>query len=509
MMNASQWKTRTFAAGRSRSKLLKAIDTSLQACAISQSAANISALCTAVENWTASKSTPGQPSGYAAVIGGTRDRSGAVQELVTDLRQIAGKPAYWPDKDKGSTYVVTLDEPTRNLLRDMRADAAGRAVSMIAAMDVDWTSFAFDQIGSFGSLAIDLGHTDYGGTWQAAQNNATSIGQFESTAAGKIFNVILDKANQELVSDERVENVLKGAGLGITFVLGVVKYHLFKEGVMSKAVPFFGPVKDTVDAIASGSVNLRLEQKSFRRVNAAKSLIVPNSDVATAFDSFETLLKIETTKTVTDMSYRLLKDTAVIVTSVFTMGASSVIQIVASIVEVVVGFVYQLVYCLVFQQSVGKCREWTQASASPSDLDFRGWSASCPLLGAYFLVGTAAGGGATTALSMFSQPGVAINSTDFQGAAVKLLKVRQSAAAFINRSPVSVKWTGPNGEKYKWIDGLIEHDATSASVGLAMTKMHHFMEPTSNASRGDRARHRFYEAGNKAWSVAKTTWSVV
>ena len=98
---------------------------------------------------------------------------------------------------------------------------------------------------------------------------------------------------------------------------------------------------------------------------------------------------------------------------------------------------------------------------------------------------------------------------DFQSAAVKLLKVRQSAAAFISRSPVTVKWTGPNGEKYKWIDGLVKHDTKSASVGLAVTKIHHFMESTENASRGDRARHRFYETGNKVWSVGKTAWSVV
>lgn len=509
MIDASQWKTRTFAAGKSRSALLKAVDESLNAYTRQPTGNNIDSLCAAVERWVASKALPGQAGGYAAVCGGTRDRSGAVQELVTDLRQIAGKPDYWPDAGKGSNYIVSLDESTRDLLRDMRADAASRSVTMIAAMDVDWSSFAFDQIGSFGSLAIDLGHTDYGGTWAAAQNNATSIGQFESTAAGKIFNVILDRANKELITDERVENVLKVAGLSITFVLGVVKFHLFKDGVMSKAVPFFGSAKEMVDAIASGSVDLRLEQKSFRRVNAAKSLVVPGSDVATAIQSFETLLKLETSKTVTDMSYRLLKDTAVIVTSAFTMGASSIIQIVASIVEAVVGFVYQLVYSLVFRQSVGKCREWVQADAIPADLDLRAWCASCPLIGAYFLVGTAAGGGAATALSMFSQAGGGVNSTDFQSAAVKLLKVRQSAAAFINRSPVSVKWTGPNGEKYKWIEGLIAHDAKSASVGLAMTKVHHFMEPTEYASRRDRARHRFHEAGNKVWSIGKTAWSVI
>ncbi|MGI9284570.1 MAG: hypothetical protein ACR2P1_04225 [Pseudomonadales bacterium] len=509
MLTANQWKTKTFAAGKPRSPELKAVDSNLAAYSINQSGPALQALCAAVEAWTASKATPSQKSGYAAVCGGTRDRSGAVQELITDLRQIAAKPAYWPDSEQGSTYVVELDKSTRDLLRDMRADAAARTVTMIAAMEVDWTKFAFDQIGNFGSLAIDLGHTDYGGTWDAAVNNKTSIGQFESTAAGKIFNVILDKANKELVADERVENVLKAAGLGTTFVLGVVKYHLFKEGVMSKAVPFFGPAKDMVDAIAKGAVDLRLEQKSFRRVNAAKSLVVPNSDVATAIDSFETLLQMETAKSVTDLAYRLLKDTAVVVTGVFSMGATSIIQIVASIVEIVVGFVYQLVYSLVFRQSVGKCREWVEASAMPEDLDFRAWSASCPLLGAYFIVGTAASGGATTALSMFSQVGAQISSTDFQSAAVKLLKVRQAAAAFVSRAPVDVKWTGPGGEQFKWVGDLIKSESKSASVGPTAMKIHHFRPLSENASSRDRAKHRFYENGNKVWSVGKKIWSVV
>ncbi|MGD8278005.1 MAG: hypothetical protein PVH00_08260 [Gemmatimonadota bacterium] len=508
MLSARDWKTRTFAAGRKRSELLKDVDAKLAAYALAPRAGNLAALCTAVETWSASKQQPGKTSGYAALLAGTRNRTGAVQELVTDLRQLAGKPAFWPDKNKGSTYTVTLDQKTRDLLRDMRTEATSRSVAMIAAMDVDWTSFAFDQIGAMSSLAIDLGHTDYGSGWEHAQNNKTSLGQFESTAAGKILNVCLKKSGDILDADERVENVLKGAGIGVNVVLGVLKYHLFQDGVMSKAVPFFGPLKESVDAVARGSVDLRLAGKSSQRVTAARSLLMPTSDAATAIDAFQTLLQIETAKTVTDMAYRLLKDTALIVTNVLTSGAMTVVQVVTAIVEVVVAFVYQLVYCLVFQSSVKKCREWVTGRAMPEDLDFRGWTASCPLLGAYFIVGLAAGGGATTALSMFGQPGVELSSTDFQAASTKLLKVRQAAAAYVNKSPVDVKWTGPNGEKYKWIDSLVKSEAKSASVGPATMKIHHW-SLSDDASRKERFKHRFHENGNRVWSLAKTAWSVV
>ncbi len=504
MMSAKEWTSRTSAVGHKRSDFLQEVDEKLQAYTSNPTAHKLLALCAAVESWTASKAGA---RGYAALLEGTRNRKGAVQELVTDLRRLAQKPAHWPDANQGSSYVVTLDDAAVAQLKQLRTVATERSVMMIAAMNVDWGSFAFDQLESASSAAINLGHTNYGGGWSNAQNNQTSAGQVESTTAGKILNIVLMKSTKTLQEDARVENVLKAAGLGINVVLGVLKFHLFKDGVMATAVPMLGPLKESVDAVARGAVDLRLATKSFERVTAARSLIDRTSDAATAIHAFDTLLKIETAKTVTNLAYRLLKDTALVVTEALTLGAMTVVQVVTSLVEVVVGFVYQLVYMLVFRKSVNKCREWVVGGARPDDLDFKSWIAGCPLLGAYFLVGLSAGGGAVTALSMFSQGGE-ISSTDFQAASVKLLRVRQAAAAYLKHSPVKVKWTGPGGEKFKWIDGLIGSDALSASVGLDSLKIHHWTL-SEDASLATRMKHKFHEHGNSVWSLGKTAWSVV
>lgn len=505
MMSANEWKSRTSAVGQKRSDFLKDVDDTLAAYSSNPSAHKLLAVCTAIERWTASKAGAG--GGYAALLKGVRNKKGAVQELVTDLRKLAQKPAHWPDATQGSTYVVNLDDAAVAQLKKLRTAATQRSVMMIAAMNVDWGAFAFDQLDSASSTAINLGHTNYGAGWSGAQNNQTSAGQTESTTAGKILNICLMKSTTALQEDERVENVLKAAGLSINVVLGVLKFHLFKDGVMATAVPMLGPLKDSVDAVAKGAVNLRLATKSFQRVTAARSLIDPTSDAATAIDSFDTLLKIETAKTVTTLAYRLLKDTALVVTEVLTLGAMTVVQVVTALVEVIVGFVYQLVYMLVFRKSVKKCREWVVAGAEPDDLDFKSWIAGCPLLGAYFLVGLSAGGGAVTALSMFSQSGD-ISSTDFQSASTKLLRVRQAAAAFLKESPVKVKWTGPGGEKFKWIDGLIGSDALSASVGVDSLKIHHWTL-SEDATLATRIKHKFHEHGNSVWSLGKTAWSVI
>jgi hypothetical protein len=501
MLSGKQWKSRTFAVGRKRSPQLVGVDEKLEAYSANPSAAKLNALCGAIESWSASKS------GYPALLRTVRNKSGAVQELCTDVRQLAGKPAYWPDANQGSTYVAVLDADTAALLRDLRFGATQRSVMMIAAMDVDWASFAFDQIDAASSLAISLGHTDYGAGWEHAQNNQTSLGQVEYQSAAKILNLCLEKAGDVLGGDDRVELVLKGAGLSINIVLGVLKFHLFKDGVLAKAVPVLGPLKESIDTTAKAAVALRQASNSNKRVTAAKSMIVPTSDAATALDAFDTLLQVETAKTVTNLAYRLLKDTALIVTEVLAMGAMTVVQVVTSVAEVVIGFVYQLVYSLLFRKSVKKCREWVVAGASPEDLDFRSWIAGCPLLGAYFLVGLAAGPGAVTALSMFSQAGE-ISSTDFQAASTKLMKVRQSAASYVKDTPVKVKWTGPNGEKFKWIDGLVKSEALSASVGLDSLKIHHWTL-SEDASLKTRMKHKFHEHGNSVWSVGKKVWSVV
>jgi len=124
---------------------------------------------------------------------------------VTEVRGMVGKPAHWPDAQKGGTYVVDLNQNEVDLLRGMRAVASRTAIMMIAAMEVDWKSFAFDQVESASSLAVDLGHTDYGSGWTGAQENLTSVGQMGLTTLGKVVNLGLSKANDELVKDERVE----------------------------------------------------------------------------------------------------------------------------------------------------------------------------------------------------------------------------------------------------------------------------------------------------------------
>jgi hypothetical protein len=242
-------------------------------------------------------------------------------------------------------------------------------------------------------------------------------------------------------------------------------------------------------------------------VEAARTMILPTSDAAVALESFDKLLKIETAKSVTNLSYRLLKDTALVVTEVLTLGAMTVVQVVSAIVEVVVGFIYQLVYSLVFRKTVAKCREWVQACAAPDDLDLRGVFSTCPLLGAHFLMGLSAGGGSVSALAMFGKPG-RLSSTDFQDASVKLLKARQAAAAYVAQTPVKVKWSGPHGEKFKWMDGLVKSDALSASVGLPGLKIHHW-HLSEDASRKDRIKHRLHQVGDKSWGVGKAVWGVV
>jgi hypothetical protein len=109
---------------------------------------------------------------------------------------------------------------------------------------------------------------------------------------------------------------------------------------------------------------------------------------------------------------------------------------------------------------------------------------------------------------MFSQQGVPVSSTDFQGAAVKLQRARQAAAAYIDRSPVKVKWSGDAAKTYAWIDGLVKNEAKSASVGANFTKIHKY-SLSDDASSTDRLRHKFYENGNKVWSIGKKAWSTV
>lgn len=501
MMAPKEWKSRTFATGRRRSPQLVEVDLKFEAYRAHQTLPKLFDLCRAIEAWSASKG------GYAELLESVRNKSGAVQELCTDVRQLANKPAYWPDANAGSTVVVTLDESMVSLLRDMRSNATQRAVMMIAAMDVDWASFAFDQLEAAAVPAIQLGHTNYGSGWDNAQNNQTSLGQVESQTAGKILGLCLEKAGKVLEVDDRVELVLRGAGLSIDVVLNVLKFYLFKEGVLAKAVPVLGPLKESVDTAAKAAVALRQASNSNKRVVAAKSMIVPTSDAATALDSFDSLLKVETAKTVTNLAYRLLKDTALVVTEVLALGAMTVVQVVTALAEVVIGFVYQLVYSLLFRKSVKKCREWVTAGASPEDLDFRAWIAGCPILGAYFLVGLARGPGAALSLSMFARPGE-ISSTDFQASSTKLLKVRQSAAAYVKDAPVKVRWTGPNGEQFKWIQGLIDSEAKSASVGADSLKIHHWTL-TEDASLKVRMKHKFHEHGNSVWSLTKKAWSAV
>ena len=522
MIGATEWKRKTALAMRTRSAELKAVDDALKSYQTTQSQHALAGLCGAMEAWSKSKQPAGELNGGAAyLINGDRNKGGAVARLITDIIQAAGKPPYWPDQTPGApgerdyTYVVEggLNDTELNLLRQARESAAKRSVTMISKMEVDWSKFAFDQIGSVSSAAIDLGHTKYDSSWDkygGSNPNSTSAGQFFYGCVSNIFTKAMGLTADEVKDDPRVENALAIAGLSVSALLGVLKYHLFNEGVMSKTVPLFGQVKGATDALAKGTLEIRVAAKSNQRVGAAKPLLQATTPAAEAMDLFGNLIKIETTKNISEAGINLLVNTAGIVMSVFATPAITIVNVVKTLVDVFVSFVYQVVYYIVFKDAVRKCREWVDAGAAPADLDFRGWCANCPLLGAYFFVGLAGTAGAPTALAMFGQSGVPMTSTHFQDASVKLLKVRQSAAFFITRSPVKIGWVDQKAKKeYGWIeDGFIKNEAKSASVGLKAHKIHHYTE-TGLASSQDKFKHKILVVGEKCYSLFKHAWDVV
>ncbi len=312
MISATEWKVKTAAAGHRRSPQLKDVDEKLKAYSITGSSQALAALCTSIEAWVESKSTGGS-GGTKALYDGIRNRSGTVQSLFTDLRQSASKPAYWPDRLQGDTYVVTLNENELQLMQEMRFQATKKSILMISYMEVNWVKFGFDQLGAMSGLAVDLGHTNYGSDWASAVSNKTSLGQQECMTASKIFHMVFESVLEESNKDPRIEAALRSVDLSISIVLGVVKYYLFKEGVMAKVVPLLGPLKEAVTAMGEGSVAIRLGHKSLQRVAAAKSMIDRNSTASQALDSFESLIKIESTKAAVELAYKVLKDTALVV----------------------------------------------------------------------------------------------------------------------------------------------------------------------------------------------------
>ena len=84
MIRARQWQSRTFALGHERSPELAEVDSRLEVWASHPSPLALTALCTAVERWCASKAPAGQKNGHAELLRSGRNKSGAVQELVTD-----------------------------------------------------------------------------------------------------------------------------------------------------------------------------------------------------------------------------------------------------------------------------------------------------------------------------------------------------------------------------------------------------------------------------------------
>jgi hypothetical protein len=499
IMTAKEWKSGTFSVGKVRSEQLKAVDRALEAYQKTRTQTERRALVRAIEVWVASKSPNGKSGGYAAVLKGARNRTSAVTQLIDQVRGNSDDlrlPPFWPDQEKGSTVVVQLDVDTLDLLRAARFEATKRSVMMISAMRVDWKAFAFDQATSAATTASGIGHTDFSKEWTGgADQNLSSAGGMVKDTSLKLISLAMGKAREELGKDERVNTALMAIGSGLDIVLGVVKNYLLK-GFLTTTVPLVGPIKEGVDAIYKGGKDLRLVYKSFERVNAVKPLLKESSDAATAIESFHSLLKIETGKSIGLLAYKLLKDAGLVVTEVLTLGAMTVVQVVSALVELIVGFCYQLYYSIVFQSAVKQCRQWVKERALPMNLDLRTWIAGCPILGAYFFVGLSAGGGSVSALSMFGQGGT-VNSTAFQDASTKLLRVRQAAAAYIQANPVKVKWAD---EKYEWIDGLVKSDALSASVGLDITKIHHF-RLSENATTSEKFKHRFYQASNKVLKV--------
>lgn len=333
----------------------------------------------------------------------TRSRRGAISH---------GSAPVFEDPKLSQYTGAAVHTPTLGKsLVGLQIEAMRRSAEVLGACTVNYEQMAWDTVKASASIASDQIFGDDDDPQSVREALSGSIGdtlfdapEIVSELGGSLIEKgkkkiprsvrrmaaflkkLWEKARDKIMSHPILSRLAKLAGVGMVFLLGWVKKVILSLDLLKALVPFYGPIKSLIDTAiaAKGAWEVATVVD---KIKAASSSI--GSGVPTiALNAFRDFVNRDKQIAVGSTVWTAVKGLASVLLTIFTMGLSSVVELVTQCVEAVVSTAYRLFQAITFDKAAGKIQDKVQTgSVGLVHLHMSDICGGCPYMGALYFAG--------------------------------------------------------------------------------------------------------------------------
>lgn len=365
-------------------------------------------------------------------------------------------------------FLYVSDEQAA-LLNECRIEGLTRGIQTLARLTVDWEQIGWQAVGT--GTGIVAGKLSYGFPSEPEvktklpSEGLQGIGVDKVTGKIKDFlTSIADKAMARLEKHPWVQRVVRLMGLGIDFLVAYLKKLLTSVEVIKTLIPFYAQIQGVIQSVTSleNAVNMSRSLNSISRHGGHIGSGVP----AVALGGFLSYLIDERAIQQTKAAYTFTKTLISTLAQVLTAGASSALDLVTKVVELVVSWIYKIYMAWTFDAACKKCQTWVANGSGVEEMEeeFSNACAGCPLLGAFFFA-IADHIGTINLTSMFSKGSRVLPSNSVWAAGAKVFEIQVQASQYLQSIVFKPKFREEvDRDRYGYLLRGIDTIATSAQA---------------------------------------------
>jgi len=336
--------------------------------------------------------------------------------------------------DHGDAFFLTAEQG--DLLAECRTLGIRRGIEYLSMLTVDWEEMLWEAAGTGAGMAADK--MSFG--VDAPETKQPLMGKgLQDVAADKagekvkgFLSKVLDKAKDRIVGNAWATRAMRLMGLGVEFLVGALKRVLLSKEVIKGFIPFYDQIKGVLDTVDRGVDAYRLKG-SVANLQANAELI-GSGIPSVAMAGFTSYLNTEMAESAGLAVYNFGKTLAKTIVQILTAGASTILNVVMTVVELVVSWVHKLYQAWMFNGACLRCREWRRSGAGVEDFtaEFSAVMGSCPLLGAFFF-SVADHIGTINLTTMFAKKMSVVPSNSVDAAGAKVWETQVLACKYLAR----------------------------------------------------------------------------
>ncbi len=372
-----------------------------------------------------------------------------------------------------SEDVITLTKDEKMSLARDRVRGVTRGIALLSGLTCDWEKLTSDSLTkgcSAVQTAVAQTKNFNGGNKDSVDWSkfGKSTGSFAYDKVAKYIGKIWDYVRAKIEQNDWLKRLCRLLNVGLNVALGYLKKALLSPEVMKQLVPFYGPLKSTIDAV-NEAINVKGMVDSLARMSTAAADIAMGIP-ATAMGAFQKYARAETIRATGKAAYNFAKSIGMALLQAFTVGAASIATFTATVVETVMGIAYNFTQAFLFRKATDRCRGMVAGKVRPSTETFKLACAAAPFAGAVFL-GAAHYIGSPNVAAAFSSSQKVLSSGMVQSAITSVSDVQKSAAKFVAASHFPITFHDAKAkEKFGWVMDMIKGSADSSPKSHIITQ---------------------------------------